>query len=69
MEDPVPKCGEASDAEADTLEYFGLVVAALDEAVGIRDIEAVENVLGPVAHSGDAGFKFRNMTIFRVEQP
>ena len=65
MEDPVPKCGEASDAEADTLEYFGLVVAAL----GIRDIEAVENVLGPVAHSGDAGFKFRNMTIFRMEQP
>lgn len=46
MEDPVPKCGEASDAEADTLEYFGLVVAALDEAVGIRDIEAVENADG-----------------------
>lgn len=66
MEDPVPKCGEASDAEADTLEY---VVAALGEAVGILDIKAVEDILGPVAHGGDAGFKFRDMTVLRMEQP
>ena len=66
MEDPVPKCGDASDAEADTLEY---VVAALGEAVGILDIKAVEDILGPVAHSSYAGFKFRDMTVFRMEQP
>ena len=66
MEDPVPKCGDASDAEADTLEY---VVAALGESVGILDIKAVEDILGPVAHGGDAGFKFRDMTVLRMEQP
>ena len=69
MKDPVPKSGEASDAEANALEYLGLVVAALGEAVGIRDIEAVEDILGPVAHGGDAGFKFRNMTVFSMKQP
>lgn len=58
MKDPVPKGGEASDTEADALEYLGLVVAAPGEAVGIWHIKAVENVLGPVAHSGDTGFKF-----------
>ena len=69
MEDPVPKCGDASDAEADTLEYLGLVVAALGKTVGIRYIKAVEDILGPVAHGGDAGFKFRDMTVLRMEQP
>ncbi len=38
--DPVSEGGEASDAEADTLEYLDLVVAALGEAVGIWHIEA-----------------------------
>ena len=69
MKDPVSEGREASGAEADTLEYLGLVVAALGEAVGIRDIEAVEDILGPVAHGGDAGFKFRNMTVFSMKQP
>ena len=69
MKDPVPEGWEASGAEADTLEYLGLVVAALGETVGIRYIKAVEDILGPVAHSSDAGFKFRDMTVFRMEQP
>ena len=69
MKDPVPKSGEASDAEANALEYLGLVVAALGEAVGLWHIKAVEDILGPVAHGGDAGFKFRNMTVFSMKQP
>ena len=68
MKDPVSEGGEASDAEADSLEYLSLVVAALCEAVGIRDIEAVEDILGPVAHSGYAGFKFRDMAVFSMEE-
>ena len=50
MKDTVPKGEEASDAEADALENLGLVVAALGESVGVRDIKAVENVLVPIAH-------------------
>ena len=50
MKDPVSEGGEASDAEADALENLGLVVAALGESVGVRDIKAVENVLVPIAH-------------------
>ena len=69
MKDPVPKSGEASDAEANALEYLGLVVAALGETVGIRYIKAVEDILGPVAHSSYAGFKFRDMAVFSMEQP
>ena len=69
MKDPVSEGGEASDAEADTLEYLDLVVAALGEAIGIWHIKAVEDVLGPVAHGGDAGFKFGDMTVFSMEQP
>ena len=69
MKDSVPKSGEASDAEANALEYLGLVVAALGEAVGIWHIKAVEDILGPVAHGGYAGFKFRDMAVFSMEQP
>ena len=69
MKDPVPKSGEASDAEANALEYLGLVVAALGEAVGIWHIKSVEDILGPVAHGGYAGFKFRDMAVFSMEQP
>ena len=69
MKDPVSEGREASEAEANAFDHLGLVVAALGEAVGIRDIEAVEDILGPVVHGGDAGFKFRNMTVFSMKQP
>ena len=69
MKYPVPEGGETSDTEANALKHLGLVVAALGEAVGIRYIKAVENVLGSVAHGGYAGVKFRDMTVFRMEQP
>lgn len=69
MKDSVPEGWEASDAEANAFEYLGLVVAALGEAVGIRHIKAVEDILGPVAHGGYAGFKFRDMAVFSMEQP
>ena len=69
MKYPVPEGGEASDTEANALKHLGLVVAALGEAVGIRDIKAVEDVLGPVAYSCYAGFKFGDITVFSMEQP
>ena len=44
MQYSVSECIEVPDAEADAFEDLGLVVAALREAVCVRDIEAVENV-------------------------
>ena len=45
MQNSVSKCFEGPDAEADTLEYLCLVVVALCEAVRVRDIKTIENVL------------------------
>ncbi len=45
MEYPVSEGIEVSDAEADTLQHLCFVVTAFRKAVGVRDIEAVENIL------------------------
>ena len=45
MEYPVSGGIEVSDAEADALQHLCLVIAAFREAVGVWDIEAVENIL------------------------
>lgn len=69
MKDPVPEGWEASGAEADTLEYLGLVVAALGKTVGIRYIKAVEDILGPVAHSSYAASFFISAALLRGNNP
>ena len=44
MEYSVSEGIEVSDAVANAFQYFCFVVAAFGEAVGVWDIEAVENV-------------------------
>lgn len=48
MENPVAEAGEVANAVTDALENFGFVVAAFGEAVGIRHIKGIEDVLAPV---------------------
>ena len=45
MEYPVSESIEVSDAKTNSFEHLCLVVAAFREAVGVWDIEAVENIL------------------------
>jgi hypothetical protein len=45
MEYPVSEGIEVSDAKTNSFEHLCLVIAAFREAVGVWDIEAVENIL------------------------
>ncbi len=56
-EDPVAEVLEIAEAEADALEDFGLVVAALGEAVGVGIVEGVENLVRPVMYCLGAGIE------------
>ena len=58
IEDSASEVLEVRHTEADTLEDFGLVVAAFDIAVCPREIQCVHNFGEPVVTSLSAGLEF-----------
>ena len=68
-EDPVAEVLEIAEAEADALEDFGLVVAALGEAVGVGMIEGIEYLVRPVMYRLGAGIKLLELGRFSEIDP
>ena len=63
-EDPVAEVLKIAEAEADALEDFGLVVAALGEEVGVGMIEGIEYLVRPVMYRLGAGIELLELGRF-----
>ena len=58
---------EVAVAESDPFYHFDLVVGTFREAVRVRAVKGVQDVLGPVSEDTHQGFEFRKINGSRIQ--